>query len=291
VAFLSPSFTRSTYSGILSAKVLSISDLPTSSLGTNALEEGVKLVTGGSGVDSYALLGVLDRNPTSAPDFDALSSKFSEGVSSLATLRHVSRTPTAWTNRRKPPSSASSSNSSYTVYEPQQGGFLGINQTPPRATFYNSPAFYFHVPTAKSSTLVVSIYDEDVMTKDVLLSSGYADLPSLLTASDRSSSKPVTCTIKMSSLPAPDANPSTVVGAAIGASLAGPAGAVACVQPSPIVRTTPASLAHPLTGLARPSLCVRSAHSQGWSVEPELGPAAEAAGQGEPGAPLDPHRG
>ena len=231
VAFVSPSFTASIYSGVLELRVLGVGDLPPKSLSANAIEEAVKVLSGGAGVDAYVLAGVLEKSEAAAEDFKLIDGKNSGGVTELKTLRHSSRTETAWANKRaakvasKEPSISSKSSS--TIYTPSTGGFLGLNQLPPSALFLNPPSQFFHVHSPSSSYLVLSLYDEDVLSADALISSSSVALKDLLTEDKLVSGETVKRKLKMTSKPPVESQGSAVIGAAVGAAMAGPAGAVA----------------------------------------------------------------
>jgi hypothetical protein len=188
VAFCSPAFTRSLYTGLLQVTVQKITDLPKEGENDNAAEQ----VLTGWGIDACLLVAVLEG---SWKDDVALLEKeqFHEGVLELTGAAHVGRSRTAWSNvdekasqgalRRgdaKPyhvPASWGKGGQAIWPEQPLKDATLVDKKNNP---LQHSNSFYLYVQDPATARLVFTVGDDNRIGEMSAIGSTYERLAKLI---------------------------------------------------------------------------------------------------------------
>ena len=167
VAFLSTSFTRNLYKGLVEVTPIQCSNLPEE-------DDNVEAIASGSGVDATLLVAAVESQWEE--DLDLLKQEFHEGVLDLSGSTHVGRSRTAWSNINENQSNAAKKKTGKALayHVPAKWGSGG------KAVWADEDPFYLYVQDPKSVRLVFTIFDEDVIGEGSAIGSTQKYLVDLL---------------------------------------------------------------------------------------------------------------
>ena len=168
VAFVSPSFTRSLYDGLLEVKVSKIYDLPDD----DDTAEG--LMTGG-GVDAALLVAAVEGQWKE--DVEMLEKEsYHEGVLGLQGAAHVGKSRTAWANvnENKSKNEARKNGRALPYHISSSWGKGG------QAVYSDEPPFYLYIQDPSKVRLVFTVMDEDVVGDGSPVGSAHMQLTKLI---------------------------------------------------------------------------------------------------------------
>ena len=173
VAFLSPTYTRSLYAGIVEVTPLRATDLPDE-------DDAAESLLSGSGVDAILLVAVVEGAWTE--DVRKLEKEtYHGGVFELAGCAHVGRSSVAWSNVDE-----KQAKRKRTRKETEKGGYpYHIKSSWGRggqAVWEDEPPFYLYVREPKDARLVFTIHDEDVVGDGQSVGSAHKKLRDLVPA-------------------------------------------------------------------------------------------------------------
>jgi hypothetical protein len=180
IAFMSSSFTRSLYRGLVEITPKNATDLPDES-------DGVESVLSGSGVDPYFLVA-MSEGKWGLEDAALVKDRFSKGVLALTGSAHICRSSTAWSNVNKNVAlknvqknakglvndKSLNGNFSTAYYEDSSWGKGG------RAFWMEEPSQYIYVREPDQASLVLTLMDEDVVGDDDVIGSTSIPLSTLI---------------------------------------------------------------------------------------------------------------
>jgi Lipase (class 3) len=169
VAFASPSFTRNLYKGLVEIKVQKIYDLPDDD---NTAES---LVTGG-GVDAYLLVAVVEGQWKE--DVKMLEKEaYHEGVLGLQGAAHVGRSRTAWSNINENQSKAAKRKEGISLPYHIRSSWMKGGQA---IYSEDEPPFYLYIQDPSTSSLVLTVMDDDVIGDGSPIGSAHVKLENLI---------------------------------------------------------------------------------------------------------------
>ena len=188
VAFLSPSFTKTLYNGLLCITPIAAYDLPREGASSESKGGIVESILSGSGTDAYLLVAVAEGNwKEDIADIDKAGT-YHDGVLALNGCAHIGRSNTAWSNvdekkvlknqqkqqkalmkkKKKNASSSSDVPVSASYYIPPVDASLfekmGVNQKGGTAVWKNDPSFYLYVQDPKKARLAFTVMDDKKIT-------------------------------------------------------------------------------------------------------------------------------
>eukprot|EP00542_Grammatophora_oceanica_P009164 CAMPEP_0194042768 /NCGR_PEP_ID=MMETSP0009_2-20130614/14517_1 /TAXON_ID=210454 /ORGANISM="Grammatophora oceanica, Strain CCMP 410" /LENGTH=821 /DNA_ID=CAMNT_0038686749 /DNA_START=22 /DNA_END=2487 /DNA_ORIENTATION=+ len=169
VAFLSQSFTRNIYKGLVEVKTVRIYDLPDDDDGTESL------LTGG-GVDACVLVAAVEGSWKE--DINLIEKEsYHEGVLGLAGSSHIGRSRTAWANVNDNKSKATKrkTGTALPYHIPSTWGKGGQ-----AIMTDDEPAFYLYVQDPSKVRLVFTVLDDDVIGKGDPIGSAHVRLSKLV---------------------------------------------------------------------------------------------------------------
>ena len=165
VAFISPSFTRNLYKGLVQITPKKCIDLPDE-------DSAAESIMTGGGVDAYLLIGVVEGKWKE--DLLELRDKNNNGVLDLKGCAHVGRSSTAWSNvneRQARRNKAEGKSGSYHIQSSWGKGGQAI---------WDQEPFYLYVQDPSEATLVLSIVDDDIVGDGDVIGSATRKLTDLI---------------------------------------------------------------------------------------------------------------
>jgi hypothetical protein len=165
VAFISPSFTRSLYKGLLQVQVQRIYDLPDE-------DDTAEWLVTGDGVDAYLLVAAVEGRWKE--DIKMLEQEsYHEGVLGLQGSAHVGRSRTAWSNINEAKSNQTKCSKGlappYHVKSSWGKGGEAIFTD-------DEPPFYLYLQDPETARLVFTVMDDDVIGRGAPIGSAHDQL-------------------------------------------------------------------------------------------------------------------
>jgi hypothetical protein len=169
VAFVSPSFTRTLYRGLVEIQVKKIYDLPDDD------DTAESLVTGG-GVDAFLLVAAIEgqwKEDVAMIEKEA----YHEGILGLQGAAHVGRSRTAWANVNENQSKAKKRKAgiaeAYHIKSSWGKGGQALYTE-------DEPPFYMYIQDPATTRLVFTVMDDDVMGESSPIGSAHRRLTKLI---------------------------------------------------------------------------------------------------------------
>jgi len=172
IAFLSPSFTRNLYKGLLQITPLQCTDLPDEDSTTESI------MTGG-GVDAYLLVGVVEGKWEE--DLKIIErQQYHNGVRDLQGCAHVGRSSTAWSNVNERQAKANVKQGKGGAYHVKSSWGKGG-----QAIWADEEPFYLYVQDPADATLVFTVVDDAVVGEGDVVGSAHRKLRDLIPSAAR----------------------------------------------------------------------------------------------------------
>ena len=172
VAFLSPSFTRNLYKGLIQVTPIKCTDLPDEDSAAESL------MTGG-GVDAYLLVAVVEGKWKE--DLDVITkARYHSGVRDLQGCAHVGRSSTAWSNVDERQAKVNARQGKGGAYHVKSSWGKGG-----QAIWDGEEPFYLYVQDPADATLVFTVVDDDVVGEGDVVGSAHRKLRDLIPAATK----------------------------------------------------------------------------------------------------------
>jgi hypothetical protein len=167
VAFLSQSFTRNLYKGLVEVTPLRCSGLPDD-------DDSVEAALTGGGVDAAVLVAAVEGQWKE--DIELLKQQYHEGILDLTGAAHVGRSSTAWSNVNERQSNGIKKKTGKApAYHIQKG--WGKDAA---AVWPEEEAFYMYIQDPANVQLLFTLYDADVIGEGSAIGSTYTALTKVL---------------------------------------------------------------------------------------------------------------
>jgi len=201
VAFISQTFTRSLYRGVLQVSVLECTELPQE-------QDAAQKVLSGDAPDAYCLLAIVEGREKE--DKEMIENRFNSGVKELQRSSCIARTTTVWSNN----SNTEETGNNFKKTKKDSVSSWGKNES-----------HYLYTQDPNEAVLALSIMDEEVMADDKVIGSCTVSLKSVMgpledEARDWSGWVPLS-----TGPPQKDKKAQMMAGATAGGMVFGPAGA------------------------------------------------------------------
>mmetsp|Transcript_3437 Transcript_3437/g.5267 ORF Transcript_3437/g.5267 Transcript_3437/m.5267 type:complete len:506 (-) Transcript_3437:862-2379(-) len=168
VAFLSSSFTKNVYRGMLEVTPLQISGLPEE-------DDAAESMLSGSGVDACLLVAAVEGQWKE--DLELLQKDYHEGILDLTGAAHVGRSRTAWSNVNEQQSQRELAKTGQAKpYHVKKSWGKDAKAVWPEG----EEPFYLYIQDPKTVQLLFTIFDDDVIGDGSALGSTYIPLTKVL---------------------------------------------------------------------------------------------------------------
>ena len=169
IAFLSPSFTRNLYKGLLQVTPIKCTDLP------DEEDAAESLITGG-GTDAYLMVGVVEGKWKE--DLRIIEKeRYHNGVRDLMGCAHVGRSSTAWSNVNERQGKANKAKGKSGAYHIKSSWGKGG-----QALWEGDEPFYLYIQEPSDARLVFTVLDDDIVGEGDVIGSAHRKLSDVIPA-------------------------------------------------------------------------------------------------------------
>ena len=169
IAFLSPSFTRNLYKGLLQVTPIKCTDLP------DEEDAAESLITGG-GTDAYLMVGVVEGKWKE--DLRIIEKeRYHNGVRDLMGCAHVGRSSTAWSNVNEKQGKANKAKGKSGAYHIKSSWGKGG-----QALWEGDEPFYLYIQEPSDARLVFTVLDDDIVGEGDVIGSAHRKLSDVIPA-------------------------------------------------------------------------------------------------------------